>query len=145
MVTKDQERAALEQIKKIVTSLGEDSYIATAFDGVWDMAKMNIENDWACSVASLSQQVAAHDDEIRGVRMEAEASKRSLNALVKDQEKVIVDLKAKIAGLENQLDEATACAEQEDMILTMRSQISDLELLVVRLKAKIFDLTNPGF
>ena len=33
MVTKEQERKALEQIKKIVDSLGADSYIATAFDG----------------------------------------------------------------------------------------------------------------
>lgn len=36
MVTKEQERKALEQIKKIVDSLGADSYIATAFDGCFE-------------------------------------------------------------------------------------------------------------
>ena len=35
MTTKAQERKALEQIKKIVESLGADSYIATAFEGVF--------------------------------------------------------------------------------------------------------------
>lgn len=34
MTTKEQERKALAQIKKIVESLGEGSYIATAFEGV---------------------------------------------------------------------------------------------------------------
>ena len=33
MVTKEQERKALEQIEKIVSALGADSYVATAFDG----------------------------------------------------------------------------------------------------------------
>ena len=33
MTTKDQERKALAQIRKIVESLGENSYVATAFEG----------------------------------------------------------------------------------------------------------------
>ena len=41
MVTKEQERKALEQIKKIVDSLGADSYIATAFDGCFEDAREN--------------------------------------------------------------------------------------------------------
>ena len=32
--TKDQERKALEKIRKIVEELGEDSYIGMAFEGV---------------------------------------------------------------------------------------------------------------
>ena len=44
--TKEQERKALAQIKKIVDGLGEDSYIAAAFDGCFEMAESNIANDW---------------------------------------------------------------------------------------------------
>ena len=33
IATREQERKALEQIKKIVEALGPDSYIGTAFDG----------------------------------------------------------------------------------------------------------------
>ncbi len=47
--TKEQERKALEKIRKIVDELGEDSYLATAFDGCFDDAETNIENDWGCS------------------------------------------------------------------------------------------------
>lgn len=50
MVTKEQERKALEQIKKIVDSLGADSYIATAFDGCFEDARENIENDFALCI-----------------------------------------------------------------------------------------------
>ncbi len=48
--TKEQERKALEQIKKIVDCLGKDSYIATAFEGCFEIAEENIENDFACSM-----------------------------------------------------------------------------------------------
>lgn len=33
MTTKQQEREALEKIRKIVSALGEGSYIGTAFEG----------------------------------------------------------------------------------------------------------------
>lgn len=50
MTTKEQERKALEQIKKIVAGLGENSYVATAFEGCFEIAEENIENDFACSM-----------------------------------------------------------------------------------------------
>ena len=55
MTTKEQERKALAQIKKIVDSLGEDSYIATAFEGCFEIAESNIENDWACSMKQRAE------------------------------------------------------------------------------------------
>ena len=39
MATKDQEREALQQIKAMVAGLGPNSYIATAFRGVFDIAE----------------------------------------------------------------------------------------------------------
>lgn len=50
MTTKEQEKKALEQIRKIVSGLGEDSYIGTAFEGCFEIAEENIENDFACSM-----------------------------------------------------------------------------------------------
>lgn len=52
IATKEQERKALEQIRKIVERLGENSYIATAFEGCFEIAAQNIDNDWACSFAN---------------------------------------------------------------------------------------------
>lgn len=50
IATKEQELKALEQIKKIVEGLGPNSYIGTAFDGVFGVAEYNINNDAACSL-----------------------------------------------------------------------------------------------
>ena len=50
MTTKQQERDALEKIRIIVASLGEDSYIGTAFEGCFDFAEQNIEYDAAFSM-----------------------------------------------------------------------------------------------
>lgn len=71
--TKQQERAALEKIRKIVEELGPDSYIATAFAGCFEIAAENIENDFADSFsaeldklrgehASLKSRLLADDD-----------------------------------------------------------------------------------
>ena len=43
IATKQQERAALEKIRKIVAELGPDSYIATAFDGCFEDAEANVD------------------------------------------------------------------------------------------------------
>ena len=50
IATKEQERKALEQIRKIVEGLGENSYIATAFEGCFEIAEQNIEFDAAFSM-----------------------------------------------------------------------------------------------
>jgi len=60
MTTKEQERKALEKIRKIVEELGENSYVATAFEGCFEVAEENIDNDWACS---MKQRVASADSE----------------------------------------------------------------------------------
>lgn len=52
MTTKEQERKALEQIRKIVDDLGEDSYIKTAVAGCFEKAEQNIEYDAAFSLQS---------------------------------------------------------------------------------------------
>ena len=42
MATKDQEREVLQQIKAMVAGLGPNSYIATAFKGVFDLSLIHI-------------------------------------------------------------------------------------------------------
>lgn len=47
--TKEQERKALEKIRKIVSDLGEGSYLSMAFDGCFEIAECNIDNDFGDS------------------------------------------------------------------------------------------------
>jgi len=63
VATKEQERKALERIRKIVAELGPDSYIATAFEGCFEIAEENIDNDFACSMkqrADKAREDAEH-------------------------------------------------------------------------------------
>lgn len=50
IANKEEERKALNKLKKIVEGLGENSYIAAAFDGCFEIAESNIENDFCCSM-----------------------------------------------------------------------------------------------
>lgn len=56
MATKDQERKALDRIRKIVQELGEGSYIGMAFEGCFEVAEENIENDFACSMKQRAEK-----------------------------------------------------------------------------------------
>lgn len=97
MTTKEQERKALEQIKKIVAELGEDSYIGTAFEGCFEVAEENIENDFACSmkqraesaekamlksygkVNELKEQLKAAEAKVKAAEAKAEELEKALD------------------------------------------------------------------
>lgn len=87
--TKEQERKALARIKKIVGELGEDSYIGMAFEGCFEVAEENIENDFACSM----KQRAEHAE------MEAGKYKKMYEDTAADFEAA----EATIAGLEQKV------------------------------------------
>ena len=50
MTTKEQERAAVEKIRKIIEELGENSYVGFAMEGVLELAEENIREDTAYSM-----------------------------------------------------------------------------------------------
>ncbi len=56
MTTKQQEREALEKIRNIVADLGQDSYIGSAFEGCFEIAEENIDNDFACSMKQRAEK-----------------------------------------------------------------------------------------
>ena len=111
--TKQQERDTLEKIRKMVEQLGPDSYLATAFEGCFDLAAENIDNDWACSMADRARS----------------AEKRV--AKLKDQLKQIQET-ARWNGQRCD-EEATAAGEAQ-----RRAEAAEAE--VIQLKAKLYDL-----
>ena len=70
--TKEQERKALAQIKKIVEGLGENSYIGMAFEGCFEIAEENIENDFGCS---MKQRWEAAQKEVEALEVEVDNRK----------------------------------------------------------------------
>ena len=55
MLTKDDERLALQRIREILDPLPDDSYVKSAFDGCCDLAEDNIRFDWLQSMPNRIQ------------------------------------------------------------------------------------------
>ena len=62
-VSKEEERKALDKIKKIVDELGENSYIGAAFDGCFEIAEDNIGNDFCCSMKQRTEAAEKRESE----------------------------------------------------------------------------------
>lgn len=90
IATKEQERKALEKIREIISGLGENSYIGTAFDGCFEIAEENIEFDSACSMKNRYETAIG---ESKKLMQTAETLKDENGSLMK-----------KLERLENQLD-----------------------------------------
>ena len=85
MTTKDQELKALAQIKKIVAGLGENSYVATAFEGCFEIAEDNIGNDWGCS---MKQRAESAEESTQGWIARFDSMKEKRDELQKENEKL---------------------------------------------------------
>lgn len=131
--TKDQERKALEQIRKIVSGLGEDSYIGMAFEGCFEIAEENINNDFGCSM-----------------KQRAESAEDKADKLKKDNEYLMQTVK----NLKNQLNDAIQrsdelssqckqnCKANNELWNKLREEeerANAAEQEIIRLKAKLYD------
>ena len=148
MTTKEQERKALEQIRKIVEGLGEDSYIGTAFEGCFEIAQENIDNDFACSmkqrVESLENELATEKEACDLRREQAykleEELKLAKQTMQQEAERAnaawaqVKERDTKISGLKI-ANEALQQREDEKDV-----EIADLKSEIVNLKAKLYDI-----
>lgn len=66
IATKEQELKALEKIKKIVADLGEGSYIGAAFDGCFEDAEGNIQNDFCASMKQRFDVARDKNSQLQG-------------------------------------------------------------------------------
>ena len=95
--TKQQERDTLEKIRKMVEKLGPDSYLATAFEGCFDLAAENIDNDWACSMADRARRAekraAELEDKLAESVKDYEAAHAAAHAVAEEKDAEIAQLK----------------------------------------------------
>ena len=114
MVTKEMERKALDKIRKIVSELGDDSYVATAFEGCFEVADQNIDNDWGCSLLqraeSAEKRLEEALDEMHKAQNEAKLLKTE-NLLLREKvlgadslEKLLVIVQKRIDWLNERID-----------------------------------------
>ena len=135
VATKEQEREALKKIRKIVDALGDGSYLATAFEGCFEDAEENIENDFGCSwkqrAESLEAKLSGAEEQIDELNRQvnkfredrdcwcekyAELQKKVLSP--SDMSEFLMLVRDKIGELEAEIEEAGTCiincAEEPD-------------------------------
>ena len=152
MTTKQQEREALQKIREIVEALGEDSYIGTAFEGVFEMAEDNIENDFACS---LAQQVRSfkdmsaklttlnkeHKATIEKLRGENESLAGWLHEYMEDHKREVTELREECEATEKRRCELfSENLRLDHQISDMEEEAEQKDLEIMKLKARLYDL-----
>lgn len=140
MTTKEQERKALEKIRKIVEELGENSYVGTAFDGCFEIAEDNIENDFGCSMkqrAETAEEKLEAASIIRGNLERENEDLRIKNKLlgerIEQHDKNYEDLRLmKEEYKQNALENWNKYREAQNALLVAEAKITEL-------KAKLYD------
>ena len=124
MTTKDQERKAVEKIRKIVEELGENSYVGFAMDGVLELAEENIRDDTAYSMKKRAELAWERTDK-------AEKESKDLKTEVEDLKKTIEKRGATISELNTELcnvrAEAKASEISEELMQEMYCMAYDKE------------------
>lgn len=93
MVTKEQERKALQKIKNIVECLGgEESYIGMAFAGCFEMAEQNIDNDWGCS---MKQKVESAENNLQQLKKTVKELSDRIEIAKSEVERITSELEKK--------------------------------------------------
>lgn len=117
MATKRNERETLEVIRQLVADLGEQSYLATTFQGCFEIAEENIENDFA--------------DSLRG-RLDAALKKiDKLEDQVKEMERKLKTAELNERDLRSAIEKAKADASKTITALQLR-QLSEDDLEDIR-------------
>ena len=82
LATKQEERDTLAAIRKMVEELGPQSYLATAFEGCFEDAESNIENDFGDSMKARWLHADAQLNAANGTIKELETHKHSMQGTI---------------------------------------------------------------
>ena len=145
MTTKEQERKVLAQIKKLVEGLGESSYIGTAFEGCFEIAEQNIENDWACSMKDNAETA---ERKLKALELRYKQDTEQLRCAKEHLEKKLEEADQTIKRLEyhvecNRQDKEDKREEADGLAKGLEEALEENEALkteIVNLKAKLYDL-----
>ena len=152
MATKQQELEALDQIRKILTGLGEDSYLAFAFEGCLDDAEMNIADDAAYSYKAryemetrkvenlmAHQREREEQDQNRMIHLQNEI--KQLNETVDTLHENLKAEQEVTAQVRKSLSHATVTASDlKEAIRKKETDVFDRDQTIIELKAKLYDM-----
>lgn len=108
VATKEQERKAIQKIRKIVEELGENSYVGFAMEGVLELAEDNIREDTAYSMKKNAEIAWERADK-------AEKENKALEKEVEDLKKTVKKRRTTISELNTELCNARAKAKANEV------------------------------
>lgn len=145
MTTKEQERKALEQIRKIVESLGNDSYVGTAFAGCFEDAEENIENDFAMSMKDRYEAAEKKINEYKQVRDELVEENKALEKRAKNAEELFnVKVEQASKYYESWKKAEDKAVENWNKLRMQEAKNEDLQMQIIQLKARLFDMMEAA-
>ncbi len=128
--SKQQENKALAQIRKIVESLGPDSYVATALEGCFEIAEWNIDSDAADSLKGRLEmaegKIAQGVEELQQARKDLGEAQAEIERLKIENDELALRLPA--------ADDITDC------IALVKDRASEHEQQMSAAAAKIVEL-----
>jgi uncharacterized protein YktA (UPF0223 family) len=140
MTTKEQEIKALEQIKAIVAGLGEDSYLAAAFDGCFELAEDNISNDFLRtphdSADCLNRFIDKLQKDIAKLTNELLTVKDERNDLQIAYENAIYDKQLAVTTADNRYMDLVVAKNE---VKTLTAERDNQKGQILELKAKLYD------
>lgn len=141
MATKAEERKALAQIQKIVAGLGQDSYIGMAFEGCFEIAEENIENDWGCSMKQRADAAEEKIGEYKTIRDELVAECKKAEEHIEEYKAENERLKRKLEDNRNAYNNLLGdyqAAKEKQTENFMKAEALQQE--IIKLKARLFDM-----
>ena len=87
-VSKAQELATLDKIEQLVNELGEGSYLSETFQGIFDEARQNIENDWGCGFSDYKEAYERYSKQAADYRRKYENARKTIIALCNQIERL---------------------------------------------------------
>ncbi len=144
---KAQEREALKQIREIVEMLGPDSYVATAFDGVFGDAESNIEQDatfsmkdrWLTSekkVTELQEQMKQLSHEKTMAIAEASAIETEYKSRLETEQKTVAAYEQRVGELE---EKVMSDDDRYDLYRLVCEKLDELDRLLKEAETAIIE------
>lgn len=138
LASKRNERETLEIIRQLVADLGEQSYLATAFEGCFEDAEQNIENDfgdsWKRRCESAERKLDEAQAEIESLREQLAESQKDWEAAHVAAGLIAEQKDAKIKALQAQV---LSSDELFDIRMVLEARINEDEEEVKRASADI--------
>lgn len=137
--TKQQERDTLAAIQKMVEELGPQSYLATAFEGCFEDAESNIENDFGDSMKArwlhADAQLNAANGTIEELKERLAESQKDYEAAHAAAHAIAEEKDAEIAALRERIipaDDLTDCKQiAENLVEELRQKVKAAEATIL--------------